>query len=95
MNVFYKPTALLYSFIIKMGWSGEYFHKANIFINPPDAGYNPFTFSVPNPLILVKTLSSFLCKLTNFGKILLLSHINRLILIETLRLFIYKSTGFR
>ena len=33
---------------IKMGWSGENFHKANIFMNPPDAGYDPFAFSVSN-----------------------------------------------
>ena len=57
---------------IKMGWSGENFHKANIFMNPPDAGYDPFAFSVSNRLILVKTLLYFQYKLTNFGKILLL-----------------------
>ena len=57
---------------IKMGWSGENFHKANIFMNPPDAGYDPFAFSVSNWLILVKTLLYFQYKLTNFGKILVL-----------------------
>ena len=51
-----------------MGWSGENFHKANIFMNPPDAGYDPFAFSVSNRLILVKTLLYFQYKLTNFGK---------------------------
>ena len=59
-------------FLIKMGWSGENFHKANIFMNPPDAGYDPFAFSVLNRLILVKTLLYFQYKLTNFGKILVL-----------------------
>ena len=57
---------------IKMGWSGENFHKANMFMNPPDAGYDPFAFSVSNRLILVKTLLYFQYKLTNFGKILVL-----------------------
>jgi len=33
---------------IKMGWSGENFYKTNIFMNPPDAGYNPFAFRVSN-----------------------------------------------
>ena len=53
-----------------MGWSGENFYKANIFMNPPDAG--PFAFGVSNRLILVKTLLYFQYKLTNFGKILFL-----------------------
>ena len=55
-----------------MGWSGENFHKATIFMNPPDAGYDLFAFSVSNRLILVKTLFYFQYKLTNFGKILFL-----------------------
>ena len=55
-----------------MGWSGENFHKANIFMNPPNAGYNPIAFSVSNWLMLVKILSYFQYKLTNFAKILLL-----------------------
>ena len=59
-------------FDIKMGWFGENFHKANIFMNPPDAGYDSFAFSVSNRLILVKTLLYFQYKLTNFGKILFL-----------------------
>ena len=56
-----------------MGWSGENFRKANIFINPPDTGYNPFTFGISNQMILVKILSYdyFPYELTNFGKILL------------------------
>ena len=57
---------------IKLGWSGENFHKANIFMNPSDAGYDLFAFSVSNRLILVKTLLYFQYKLTHFGKILFL-----------------------
>ena len=57
---------------IKMGWSGENFHMAKIFMNPPDAGYNPFAFSVSNCLMLVKILSYLQYKLINGGKILLL-----------------------
>ena len=54
-----------------MGWSGENFHKANIFMNSPDAVYNPFAFSFEstdtgqNPFNLI-------IKLSNFGKIFLL-----------------------
>ena len=41
-------------------------------MNPLDNGYNPFAFSVSILLMLVKILSYFQYKLTNFGKILLL-----------------------
>ena len=55
-----------------MGWSVENFHNANILMNPPDAGYNPFAFSVSNRLILVKIFSYFQYKLIDFGKMILL-----------------------
>ena len=63
-----------YSIDLVSKWAGpaKIFITANICMNPPDAGYDPFAFSVSNRLILVKTLLYFQYKLTNFGKILFL-----------------------
>ena len=67
------PRTLSFTVLLeKSKWSGKNFDKANSFMNPPDAGYDTFAFSVSNRLILVKTLLHFQYKLTNFGKILFL-----------------------